>query len=212
MQTASSETRQLTDVDRVLHAIFGSPVSQKFRAPDWLIGRETDPSRTLIKFLEKWGACRTAASSFNHLLRPSQWTLDGRYAVFATENQGVCRWAINLKSSRPLVFQQPSGSTEWFREPSELLPFLVTFCFWNAVNGGLKHCLVADEPASLRDFEKEFTVVDSRLGRFDRRTRLYFADGAAVFCSKAQTGWQLHAGFRSRRTAEQFEKRFVPAS
>jgi hypothetical protein len=211
--SAGLDVPRLTYVDKILGTVYGAaPPSRKRTIPAWIAGRETVATRTLVRFLASWGGCRAAASSFNQLLMPARWTLDGHYVVFATENQGVCRWAVSLKSSRPSVFQQSAGSTEWFREPFDLLPFLVTFCLWNGVNGGLKHRIVTDERASIRHLNTEFSAVDSRLGRLARSTRLYYADGAAVLCTKEQTGWRLHAGFRSRRMVEQFEERFAPAS
>jgi hypothetical protein len=209
--TARNETQQLAYVDRVMRAVFGghaSRVSRKLRTPDWLIGRETDACIALLKLLQKWGSCRAATSSFNRLLRPSEWILDGRYTVFAIENQGACRWAIDLNSSRLSVWQQPAGSTEWYREPSDLLPFLVTFCFWNAVHGGLKHCVIA-EPVSPRSVGRDFVAVESSPWRFDRSTRLYYADGAAVFCSRESAGWRVYAGFRLKKSAAQFDDEFA---
>ena len=114
--TAPVAGQCLTDVDNILRTVFGDSArreSRKATAPLWLADRETETSKTLLEFLRRWGACRKATASLNRLLIPSKWILDGRYLVFAVENQGVCRWAINLKSSRDDVFQQPAGSTQW---------------------------------------------------------------------------------------------------
>lgn len=210
--TTASETQRLAYVDRVIRTVFGvraSRVSRKLSPPTWLIDQSTAATRTLVRFLARLGACRQVASSFNRLLMPSRWILDDHHAVFALENQGACRWGINLKSSRQVVFQQPAGSTEWFQEPSELLPFLVTFCFWNAVNGGLKHCVVVEASPSLRDISNRFVPVKSSLGRFDQNTRLYYSDGAAVFCTKELTEWRVNGGFRSAKRAAEFKSQFA---
>ena len=207
-----NETRSQSYVDEILSTVFGPSVAQPRRncaIPEWMVGKETEASRTLVQFLQRWGTCRAASSSFNWLLMPADWELDGRHIVFAVENQGVCRWAIRFQSTVDAVYQQPDGATDWYRESDGLLRFLLTFCLWNAVQRGLKHRQDAEETSSLQGLDRCFDAVDSRLGRASRQTRLFYSDGAAVFCGKQGAKWAIHAAFRTRRAMAKAQRQFA---
>ena len=99
----------------------------------------------LREYYLKLGDNEIINDSFNHLLeiKDIEFTDDGNFLVFYTENQEVVCWGINkndLENENPKVYgtYDPDNLTEeWFIDSETAENFFLSMAYWNGVLRGL---------------------------------------------------------------------------
>jgi hypothetical protein len=75
--------------------------------------------------------------SHERLLAPDELRLEDGVLVFVEENQGLSEWGVRAGSADPHVERKDfTRDPSWEPDHDHLSDFLMTFVFWQAVNGG----------------------------------------------------------------------------
>ena len=100
------------------------------------------------------GRERRFNTAHNRLLSPAQWVVDKKRLIFMEENQSVVWWGASVRtpnSDDPPISQGINDEPiTWSPEHRRCSVFLAVMLHYQAVNGGFRHCGIADSPTKTR--------------------------------------------------------------
>jgi hypothetical protein len=139
---------------------------------------------TLRNFYRDVGYLGPSGQAHESLLAPNQFQLRKGSLVFCVENQGVNLWGILVADlafdDPPVVRAYNEETLEWERDHDRLSDFLITFTYWQAVNGGLPNVAI-----KLNASASAFGVVEERwpeikLGPNNWRVRFFRSNDGII--------------------------------
>jgi hypothetical protein len=131
----------------------------------------------------------------HELLDPAEWTVEDRYLVFMTDDEGLLVWGIsaNARNEDPPIYQSATARPFfWELVHPRCSEFLLVMLHWGAAYGrGMAHCASAlSTPSHLETLDRKWTLVGEIRGM-----RAYRRQGR-VACSVewGEDNWMIFAG------------------
>lgn len=196
-----------SDIEHIVRQYYGTierPETDQVDALDVAEARLSLKIPEVLRFFySHFGWSTQLGQAHEHLFPPVEFMVRDGTLIFARENQGVYFWGFpisDLSLSDPPVHRAINPSSrntrlEWVHDHDKLSEFLITFAYWQAVNGALGNVGVAiDVPSSaIEAIERNWPELSMGLNSTGVR---FFGRGGQIICV-APDAPQVSAGGRT---------------
>lgn len=156
--------------------------------------------QTLKEFYLAAGNLPQITSSFEYFDKLNELNIEDNKLLFLTENQGTCRWAIDLSTNKVWM-----KAREWQEDEVDIDTFIRTIMYYNCAEAGYPYgaCL---EPYVFTKLKETLDNNWEKVSNYDGLYIYAYKDNLIWFFGKDGVPGQLNSIFLSCRRRDSFNQ------